>query len=185
MPKSYLSNEPAAMRAVMQAFDPHAQVRTRLGSYRANGHSSDKCELIVLGGKHRGALGRWLAGSTAHDLLRLGGHPVLVTGPGARLPRRVLAAVDLSEVAQATIGVAQRFAALFQADLDVILDLAAKIDFRHPDVALRITVHVLQLGDLVGIESLDQRLRQQHHSVGTPHRPALDDRALDDVADVR
>ncbi len=50
MPKSYLSNEPAAMRAVMHEFDPYAQVRTRLRSYRANGHDTDKCELIVLGG---------------------------------------------------------------------------------------------------------------------------------------
>lgn len=77
-------------------------------------------ELIVLGGKHRGTLGRWLAGSTAHDLLRLGGHPVLVTGPGARVPRRVLTAVDLSEAAKATIAVAQRLAALFQAELLVL-----------------------------------------------------------------
>ncbi len=77
-------------------------------------------ELIVLGGKHRGTLGRWLAGSTAHDLLRLGGHPVLVTGPGARLPRRVLAAVDLSDAAKATLAAAQRFAALFQAELLVL-----------------------------------------------------------------
>lgn len=77
-------------------------------------------ELIVLGGKHRGTLGRWLAGSTAHDLLRLGGQPVLVTGPGARLPRRVLAAVDLSDAATATITSAQRFAELFQAELLVL-----------------------------------------------------------------
>jgi nucleotide-binding universal stress UspA family protein len=77
-------------------------------------------QLIVLGGKHRGALGRWLAGSTAHDLLRLGGHSVLVTGPGARLPRRVLAAVDLSDAAKATIAVAQRFAGLFEAELLVL-----------------------------------------------------------------
>ncbi len=50
MPKSYLSNEPAAMRAVMHEFNPYTQVRTRLRSYRANGHDTDKCELIVLGG---------------------------------------------------------------------------------------------------------------------------------------
>jgi nucleotide-binding universal stress UspA family protein len=79
-----------------------------------------EAELVVLGGKHRGTLGRWLAGSTVHDLLRLGGHPVLVTGPGARAPRRVLAAVDLSEAARATIEVAQRFAGLFEAELLVL-----------------------------------------------------------------
>jgi len=50
MPKSYLSNEPAAMRAVMQEFDPYRQVRARLQTHRTNGHATDKCELIVLGG---------------------------------------------------------------------------------------------------------------------------------------
>ncbi|MBI2616467.1 MAG: universal stress protein [Gemmatimonadetes bacterium] len=91
--------------------------------------AASDAELIVLGGKHRGTLGRWLAGSTAHDLLRLGGHPVLVTGPGARLPRRVLAAVDLSEAATATLTVAQRFAALFRAELLVlhVVEVAALV----------------------------------------------------------
>jgi len=50
MPKSYLSNEPAAMRALMLKFDPYKQVRTRLQTYKDNAHSTDKCELIVLGG---------------------------------------------------------------------------------------------------------------------------------------
>ncbi|MDP1709731.1 MAG: radical SAM protein, partial [Candidatus Komeilibacteria bacterium] len=50
MPKSYLSNEPAAMRALNLEFDPYPQVTNRLRSFQANGHPTDKCELIVLGG---------------------------------------------------------------------------------------------------------------------------------------
>ncbi len=50
MPKSYLANEPACMRAELTNFDPYKQTRARLDSLRATGHSTDKIELIVLGG---------------------------------------------------------------------------------------------------------------------------------------
>lgn len=50
MPKSYLSNEPAAMRAVHHEFDPYDQTFQRLVALDRNGHITDKLELIVLGG---------------------------------------------------------------------------------------------------------------------------------------
>ena len=50
MPKSYLSDEPGAQRAEDNRFDPYLQTWTRLAAYRAIGHSTDKVELIVLGG---------------------------------------------------------------------------------------------------------------------------------------
>lgn len=50
MPKSYLSAEPGAQRAALNHFDPYNQVFTRLQTYYANGHSTDKVELIILGG---------------------------------------------------------------------------------------------------------------------------------------
>lgn len=50
MPKSYLANEPGAARALMHEFDPYRQVAARLKTLAANGHVTDKCELIVLGG---------------------------------------------------------------------------------------------------------------------------------------
>ncbi len=50
MPKSYLANEPACMRAVLTKFDPYKQVDARLKSLQLTGHSTDKIELIVLGG---------------------------------------------------------------------------------------------------------------------------------------
>jgi elongator complex protein 3 len=50
MPKSYLSDEPGAQRATRNKFDPYAQTFNRLLAYKAIGHSTDKVELIVLGG---------------------------------------------------------------------------------------------------------------------------------------
>ncbi|MBT5016131.1 tRNA uridine(34) 5-carboxymethylaminomethyl modification radical SAM/GNAT enzyme Elp3 [Candidatus Peregrinibacteria bacterium] len=50
MPKSYLSNEPGAMRAVLNDFDPTRQIKTRLRSLQNQGHPTDKVEIIVLGG---------------------------------------------------------------------------------------------------------------------------------------
>lgn len=50
MPKSYLSNEPAVMRAIACNYDPYKQVQTRIKTLEANGHPTDKLELIVIGG---------------------------------------------------------------------------------------------------------------------------------------
>jgi elongator complex protein 3 (tRNA carboxymethyluridine synthase) len=50
MPKSYLSNEPAVMRAIMNKFDPYRQVQSRIKALELNGHLTDKIELIVMGG---------------------------------------------------------------------------------------------------------------------------------------
>jgi len=50
MPKSYLSNEPAVMRAILCNFDPFKQVELRLRALKETGHKTDKCELIIMGG---------------------------------------------------------------------------------------------------------------------------------------
>lgn len=50
MPKSYLSNEPGAMRALILDFDPFTQVDERLKSMSRVGHPTDKVELLILGG---------------------------------------------------------------------------------------------------------------------------------------
>ena len=50
MPKSYLSNEPAVMRAILNKFDPYRQVKSRIQSLEIQGHPTDKIELIVIGG---------------------------------------------------------------------------------------------------------------------------------------
>ncbi len=50
MPKSYLANEPAVMRAIASKFNPYLQVQNRLRSLELNGHNTDKIELIIMGG---------------------------------------------------------------------------------------------------------------------------------------
>lgn len=50
MPKSYLSNEPAVMRAIRAKFDPWQQVTDRVAALTACGHPVEKIELIVMGG---------------------------------------------------------------------------------------------------------------------------------------
>jgi elongator complex protein 3 len=50
MPKSYLPDEPGAMRGVEHDFDPYAQVRSRLTQLETLGHPTDKIELLILGG---------------------------------------------------------------------------------------------------------------------------------------
>ncbi len=50
MPKSYLPDEPGAARAFQNNFDPYLQVSSRIASYEAVGHPTDKIELLILGG---------------------------------------------------------------------------------------------------------------------------------------
>lgn len=50
MPKSYLANEPAVMRAIASKFHPYKQVQARIKALQLNGHLTDKIELIVMGG---------------------------------------------------------------------------------------------------------------------------------------
>ena len=50
MPKSYLPDEPGAMRALEHDFDPYTQVQARLQALASVGHPTDKIELLILGG---------------------------------------------------------------------------------------------------------------------------------------
>ncbi len=50
MPKSYLPDEPGAMRALYHEFDPYDQVQARIETLHAVGHPTDKIELLILGG---------------------------------------------------------------------------------------------------------------------------------------
>jgi len=50
MPKSYLPDEPGAMRALEHNFDPYTQVKSRLQALTSVGHPTDKVELLILGG---------------------------------------------------------------------------------------------------------------------------------------
>ncbi len=50
MPVSYLPDEPGAMRALFHAYDPYTQVVSRIEALHEIGHSTEKIELLVLGG---------------------------------------------------------------------------------------------------------------------------------------
>jgi len=73
-------------------------------------------ELVVLGGKHHSTLGRWLGGSTSVAVARTTPVPLLVT-VGAPAIRRVLLALDPSAAARPAVAAAERYTALFGAEL--------------------------------------------------------------------
>jgi elongator complex protein 3 len=50
MPKSYLPDEPGAMRALYHEFNPYDQVAARMETLHNVGHPTDKIELLILGG---------------------------------------------------------------------------------------------------------------------------------------
>jgi elongator complex protein 3 len=50
MPKSYLPDEPGAMRGLQNEFDPFRQVFSRIVALENTGHPTDKIELLILGG---------------------------------------------------------------------------------------------------------------------------------------
>ena len=79
-----------------------------------------RAELVVLGGKHHGAIARGLGRSTAHYLVRTLDVPVLIVGPGAVSLTHVLAAVDVSKASVPALRAAQRFATLLHAKLRVM-----------------------------------------------------------------
>jgi len=78
-----------------------------------------RAEVVVLGGKHHSALGRWIGGSTSLDVARTTEVPLLVTAGPAAI-RRVLAAVDISGAARPTIAAAERYATMLGAELRVV-----------------------------------------------------------------
>lgn len=49
-PQSYTGEEPAALRARQNEYDPYRQVNARLSQFQMLGHHVDKAELIVMGG---------------------------------------------------------------------------------------------------------------------------------------
>ncbi|HYT05433.1 MAG TPA: universal stress protein [Gemmatimonadales bacterium] len=89
-------------------------------------------ELVVLGGKHHSTIGRWFGGSTSLHVARTTAVPVLVTAGAPKTIRRVLVAVDASRAARPTLQAAERYAALFGAELRAlsVLELLPAI----PDV---------------------------------------------------
>jgi nucleotide-binding universal stress UspA family protein len=76
--------------------------------------------LLVLGGKRHTALGRWIVGSTVHQLVRDVAAPLLVAGPSGDMPFRILVALDLPSPVEPVLAEARRIARLFRSDLAVL-----------------------------------------------------------------
>jgi nucleotide-binding universal stress UspA family protein len=76
--------------------------------------------LVVVGGRHHGALARGLGGSTAHYLVRTSAAPVLVVEASGRKPQRMLVATDLFAAAGPTLSSAKRYADLLEAQMRVL-----------------------------------------------------------------
>lgn len=76
--------------------------------------------LVVLGAKHHTALGRWLGGSTVHNVARMLRAPLLVVGSPQAAIRRILVPLDASHAAQPTLDIAGRIADLFDAEVRVL-----------------------------------------------------------------
>jgi elongator complex protein 3 len=53
-PQSYTGQEPAALRASLNNFDPYQQTKKRLCQLQTIGHSTDKIDLIIMGGTFTG-----------------------------------------------------------------------------------------------------------------------------------
>jgi nucleotide-binding universal stress UspA family protein len=119
-----------AVQAELEGFVPEEGIRRlevrsgRPAAVIAEAVREHDAGLVVVGGKHHSALGRWLVGSTAHALVRTLDVPVLVARELAVPLRSVVAAVDLSEAASPTVHAAERFAGLFQASLGLVHVLA-------------------------------------------------------------
>lgn len=84
--------------------------------------------LIVTGGKHHAGLGKWIVGSSVHELVRTLEVPLLVVGDAPATLSRILVAVDLSPDAPRILAEAQRFAALSEAAL-LALHVVAEVPF--------------------------------------------------------
>lgn len=61
-PKSYLPKSPVVLRAIRCGYDPYLQVQGRLKVLNELGHSTDKVELIVMGGTFLSAPGAYQHG---------------------------------------------------------------------------------------------------------------------------
>jgi nucleotide-binding universal stress UspA family protein len=113
--------------------------------------------LIVLGGKHHGAVARHLGGSTAHHVLHARAAPVLIVAKSVWPIRRVLACLDLSPAAAATLAAARDAARVTAARLRV---LHAIERVPVPRVMAAFDMEVIAQRDIAGFSALAADLRE-------------------------
>lgn len=87
-------------------------------------------ELVVLGTKARGPVGRAVFGSTGNRLLRRCAVPVWVVKPGHEALRRIVVAHDLTETGARALTLAAEFARLAGSELQVLHAIEHEEDSR-------------------------------------------------------
>ncbi len=101
MPKSYLPDEPGAMRGLEHQFDPYEQVRSRISQLEAVGHPTDKIELLILGGTwsaYRRDYQEWFVARCFDALNETPRPPADQDYLQTRLPNAPAPAVNLTEI---------------------------------------------------------------------------------------
>jgi len=86
-PQSYTGYEPTTMRAIECGYSARKQVKARIGQYTAQGHGTDKCHLIVMGGTFL------CSPKKAQEKFMLGAYNTL----NGRQSRTLRAAIDANE----------------------------------------------------------------------------------------
>jgi hypothetical protein len=99
-----------------------------------------------------------------------------------RVERNGIGAAQL--VADVLVGDGDVEAALGEPALDFGLHLASEVDLGEADVPVVVPLDVGEAGQLARIELVDHALGEDGDAEVAAHRPPLDDRALDDVADL-
>src|SRR5574341_1342386 len=102
-------------------------------------------QMLVLGGKHHSALGRWLGGSTVQEVVRRLNVPLLVTTGELRPRPRVMVAVDVSYAAKPTIEQATTFAQLLGGPLHALHVVEPAVSVPAKQLISKIYKQLLQL----------------------------------------
>ena len=165
MPKSYLADEPGAMRGLEHDFDPYAQVQSRLQALEMLGHPTDKVELLILGGtwsSYRRDYQEWFV-KCCFDAMNHGIHEGR-EGTGREVPADVGAGnTYLEQVQSINEGAAHR---------NVGLVIETRPDEITPD-ELRWLRHLGVTKVQMGAQSLDDRIlemNQRGHDVECTRR---------------
>jgi elongator complex protein 3 len=188
MPKSYLPNEPGARRAVQCGFDPYLQVRTRLATFEAMGHTADKVELLILGGTwsaYPRTYREWFVKRCLDAMNEADPDParfMAESGPGgstqpARPRGEILPLVPSAAAADARPSSAQALAeAQAHNETGPHRNVGLVIETRPDWVTPAEIRHLRELGVTkvqLGVQSLDDRiltLNQRGHDVATVRR---------------
>ncbi len=161
MPKSYLADEPGAMRGLEHDFDPYAQVRSRLQALEILGHPTDKIELLILGGtwsSYRRDYQEWFvkrcfdAMNGAESKTKHEGHEVLQGEQGENLGEAAGAIAALEEAQRINEGAGHR---------NVGLVIETRPDEITPD-ELRWLRHLGVTKVQMGAQSLDDRILEMN-----------------------